>query len=160
MSTRTPRRAAVKRTPYKTRAQKQTPEEETRPELSKVADLIRHYREKDKIREEYVKAIKEENAHLRSVGGLSSVNYEDFIGLSITKSGDTVNCTQKIEKENRTSYISFSLIYLEEKNVYNYIFNGTNIEDLPEFLKDEIHFEADQIKLFFFNVYECVAKRE
>lgn len=159
MPPRTPRKAATKRTPYKPRTEKSAPEktlsakENAAPNES-ILDLVKYYKEKDKIRDDYIRALKEENAYLRAVGDSSSGEYNKFLGLSIRKENGRVLCRQAIEKDNRESFISFSLFH--EDNMYTYAFEDSNIEELPEYLKKEIYFEEDQVKLFFFNVYECI----
>ncbi|KAI5172676.1 hypothetical protein NEFER03_1732 [Nematocida sp. LUAm3] len=161
---RTPRRTATKKTPYKARAVKSVPQEDTPKEQEKVLDLIKYYKEKEKAREEYVKALKEENSYLRSTISVQdtrvpSINwYSSLLGLKIEKIGEEFHCAHSIEKEQSTSSIEFILSY--DNGVYTYRHKSSTIEELPEYLKEEIYFEEDQVKLFFFNIYECVAKRE
>ncbi|KAI5181193.1 hypothetical protein NEOKW01_1412 [Nematocida sp. AWRm80] len=157
MPPRTPRRASAKRTPYASRV-KEVPEEKENTNTN-VIDLIKYYKEKDKARDEYILALKEENAYLRKDSSAQpQIDYSSLIGLSIKQVGNDLHCTQAIEKEDITSSISFILSCSD--GMYTYTFKDSNIEDLPEYLKKEIYFDLDQIKLFFFNVYECVAKRE
>ncbi|KAI5189422.1 hypothetical protein NEMIN01_0485 [Nematocida minor] len=160
MAARTPRRTAQKRTPYNKRTVETKEEKETENQdtNSNLTDLIRYYREKEAIREEYIEALREENAHLRRNSSVST-DYSELTGLSISKVENHLHCKQAIEKEGKVSSISFTLERTSDGYTYTYQ-NSKHIESLPEYLKKEIYFDEDQIKLFFFNVYECVAREE
>ncbi|KAI5191889.1 hypothetical protein NECID01_1694 [Nematocida sp. AWRm77] len=168
MAPRTPRRTASKKTPYRARTVKE-PKEDTPPlqEGANLLDLVKYYKEKDKIRDEYIEALKNENNYLRSsqsgntpsLAG-SSAEYESLLGLTITKENGVFQCVHSIEKKEKTCFIEFSLQYIETDQSYTYRLENTNIEDLPTFLTKEICFQEEQVKLFFFNVYEVIIKKE
>lgn len=149
MAIRTPRRAARQKTPYKQRTK-----EEIKETSLNLTELIKYYKEKEEIREEYIQALKEENEYLRNS---NSVNFSELTGLSISRVGNILKCKQAIEKEGKVSSVSFEL----EKNPDGFVYNfksSKNLENLPDYLKKEIYFDEDQVKLFFFNVYECIAR--
>ncbi|OAG30122.1 hypothetical protein NEDG_01705 [Nematocida displodere] len=160
MSARTPRRTAAKRTPYKPRAAQATKEEreEEAPIAStNVLDLVKYYKEKDKARDDYIKALKEENSYLRALAP-AAVDYPSMTGLTITQVNGNLHCTHEIHQGEETRRISFILSLC--KGVYKYSFVESTIENMPEYLHKEIFFEEGQIRLFFFNVYECIVRRE
>ncbi|KAI5185986.1 hypothetical protein NEHOM01_1209 [Nematocida homosporus] len=178
MPPRTPRRTAVRRTPYRPRESK-LPKPESPPDLpetkTQIIDLVKYYKEKDRVRDEYIKALKEENAYLRSHAQFKSsqdttqssdksgsdsnvIDCSALLGLTVTKVDDVFHCTHTIEKGDIVSSIGFTLTYAN--GIYTYTHKESNIRDLPDYLTQEIYFEEDQIKLFFFNIYECVARRE
>lgn len=158
---RAQRKTSVKRTPYR---QKTAPvPKETREELQapdSLLTLVKYYKEKEKARDEYVKALKEENAYLRAANATTqgAVDYAELIGLSVQKVGSELHCTHRVKKEEATSHLSFVLTHADR--MYTYTFQDTNIEELPDYLAKEISFDENQLHLFFFNVYECVATRE
>lgn len=168
MPPRTPRRTASKKTPYKARGVKEPREELEEPqEGAKFLDLVKYYKEKDKIRDEYIQALKNENNFLRARSSseapsspAASVDYGALLGLTVTEAGGALHCRHSIEKEAKTSFLEFTLEYTAEEQCYTYRLQDTNIEELPEFLKKEISFQQGQIKLFFFNAYEAVVKKE
>ncbi|OAG32496.1 hypothetical protein NEIG_02331 [Nematocida sp. ERTm5] len=156
MAIRTPRRAAAhKRTPYKQRVN-DVVNENPLPN-SNLIDLIKYYKEKEQIREEYITALKQENTYLRS--SLTVPDQSSFTGLKISKTGDIFNCKQTIEKEGVTCSITFLLEEHEHIYVYTYK-ESKNVRDLPEYLQRTINFPKTQVKIFFFNIYQCVAKDE
>lgn len=154
MATRTPRRTAVKRTPYKI-STAESKEIDNTTGNTNILDIIKYYKEKELIRENYITALKEENEYLKK--STNSIDYSLLTGLHVYKIGDQLECIQKIEKEKKVSLLSFTLQENNEGFTYKYK-NSKNITELPEYLKKEIYFDKDQVKLFFFNVYECVAK--
>ncbi|KAH9387466.1 uncharacterized protein NEMAJ01_2362 [Nematocida major] len=156
MPARTPRRTAHKRTPYRQRAQEQKEHQNEEPNSS-LTDIIKYYKEKETIREEYILALKEEVAHLRRAS--QEIDYPALTGLTISKEKSLLHCKQAIEKEGKVSSIAFTLEETPDGYTYKYK-ESANIEELPEYLKKEIYFDQNQIKLFFFNVYECVARDE
>lgn len=157
---RAQRKTAVKRTPYRPKtapAPMEALEEMQAPDT--LLSLVKYYKEKEKARDEYVRALKEENAYLRSaLASQGAVNYAELIGLSVQKVGSELHCTHRVKKEETTSHLSFVLTHADR--MYTYTFQDTNIEELPDYLVKEISFDENQLHLFFFNVYECVATRE
>ncbi|KAI5159808.1 hypothetical protein NEAUS03_0610 [Nematocida ausubeli] len=154
MVVRTPRRAAHKRTPYKQRTQ-EVPEQENTLPNSNLIDLIKYYKEKEQIREEYINALKAENTHLRN--SLVVPDQSVFTGMTISREEDTLYCKQTIEKDGVVCSLSFLLE--EHEMIYTYIYKESrNIKDLPDYLQRTINFPKTQVKIFFFNIYQCVAK--
>lgn len=158
MAARTPRRTARKATPYKRRTIEKEEETEKVNTSTNLTDLIRYYKEKETVREEYISALKEENEYLRQ-SPVDSVDYSELTGLSVSRIGSHFHCKHEMEKDGKLSSISFSLEKGPDGYIYTYK-SSNNIEELPDYLKKEICFDEDQIKLFFFNVYECIAREE
>lgn len=165
MAQRTPRRTAVKRTPYKPKAAaKAAPEEvaseneENREKEGLSLPLIKYYREKEKKRDAYIEQLKAENDFLRNINS-SVLDYHKHTGLVINKVGeDEYHCTHSLDGPGGQAALAFSLLLGEGMYTYKYI--DSNVSDLPEYLTKEIFFEEDQVQLFFFNVYECIIKRK
>lgn len=176
MALRTPKRVTMKRpkrTPYKAASRQEVEEDfsSTQQENTSVLSntlpdtvhkegilsLVRHYRERDRKREEYIERLREENDFLRRINS-SVLDYHNSTGLLITREGENLyRCDHSVEREGRTSRLSFTLLLVDDTYTYTPVKPSAS---LPDYLTKSLVFNKDQVKIFFFNVYEALLKEE